>query len=126
MKFLSHHVGTGRFQISGQAAFIGNDLLMAIYGGEAPHIGASALGLPSAVNGLASAGTLTAPGHRDDLLARKFAIAAAKQLNCVVCVTMGIHIDQPRNDDLLWLQENAQKVFETLLIGIQADQDKMK
>lgn len=85
-------------QVQITAIPMGDDLCVTIGGGEKPHIGAVALGVPTP--SLASPGKLSASisvltltGHKEDELARKAADALAGQLGRVVVVCCGIHKD---------------------------------
>lgn len=77
---------------------MGNDWCISVFGGDKPHIGAVSVAHPRAsledpaqISSTASLITLT--GHMEDLLARKLSLMLAASLNCVVSVSMGIHID---------------------------------
>lgn len=77
------------------AAFIGRDLLLALSGGDAPHVGAAALAFPA--EGEAGGGTLcqslAAPGHRDDIPARELAERLSRETGARVLCACGIHFD---------------------------------
>jgi hypothetical protein len=77
---------------------MGDDLAVTIGGGDKPHIGAVALGIPAPsqhVQGKinASVSVLTLTGHKEDELARKAVSSLSRDLNRVVVVCCGIHID---------------------------------
>jgi hypothetical protein len=87
-----------RLRVRLSAVPMGNDLSVSIYGGDRAHIGAVALGVPtpshSTGGGMsASVSVLTLTGHKEDDLARKAAAALARQLERVVVVSCGIHLD---------------------------------
>ena len=76
---------------------IGKDFNISIYGGDIPHIGAVALGipvvLPHNINKVTStASLLTVPGHKEDNIALNSAKLLSNKLNTTVTVCCGIHI----------------------------------
>jgi hypothetical protein len=77
---------------------IGKDLLVAIWGGERPHIGAVAAAQPrpslSDPNRLsATASVFSYVGHKEDGIAKEAAERLSAALNTNVTVTAGIHWD---------------------------------
>ncbi len=100
LALLDTHVKTrsGSFDIDARIGWIGNDLLVSIYGGDKPHIGAVAaahprpsLKNPAVVSATASVICYTA--HKEDDLAKRAAEILAAILNTRVVVTAGIHWD---------------------------------
>lgn len=76
----------------------GADLVVAIGGGERPHVGAAALALslpslkdPSRLTN--SSSLLAVPGHKEEDLARDGALRLSRALRRTVVVTVGIHDD---------------------------------
>ncbi len=87
-----------RYNLEATAVWIGPDLLVYIWGGEAPHIGAVAMAQPrpsladpSVTSSTAS--VFTYLGHKEDLLAKQTAEALSAALQAKVVVTAGIHWD---------------------------------
>jgi len=77
---------------------IGQDLLIAVYGGTRPHIGAVGIahprpGLknPEIISATSSVYTVT--GHKEDTVVKMMAEKIASSLNQMVVVTAGIHWD---------------------------------
>jgi len=77
---------------------IGEELLVAIWGGEKPHIGAVAVAQPrpslkdeSVVS--ATASVFCYLGHKDDIIAKQAAERISAALNRHVTLTVGIHWD---------------------------------
>ncbi len=98
--FLDAHVktGSGSFDIEARLGWIGDDLLVSIFGGEKPHIGAVAaahprpsLKNPTVISATASVICYTA--HKEDDLAKHAAEILSAILNTRVVVTAGIHWD---------------------------------
>jgi hypothetical protein len=94
-----HLISTGpAHNVEAEAVWIGGDLLVYIYGGDAPHLGAVAAATPRPSlrdpdEKSATASVLTYVGHKEDDLAKKAAEALAAALNTRVVVTAGIHWD---------------------------------
>ena len=75
---------------------IGEDLLVAIWGGERPHIGAIAVAQPrpslkDPMLRSATASVFCYPGHKDDVVAKDAAEKISSALNTNVTVTAGMH-----------------------------------
>jgi hypothetical protein len=89
---------SGRISITLHAVRMGNDLLVGIYGGGRPHIGAVAVGVPgpgadSGQTRTAETSVIALPGHREDHVARDAAQRIALKTGAVVSVSCGIHLD---------------------------------
>ena len=77
---------------------VGEDLVIAVGGGQRPHVGFVVLAqpLPSKVPGKrwsASCSVLTIPPHKEEPIARGIATAVAEALGRVTVVTAGVHDD---------------------------------
>lgn len=86
------------YVIEAEAVRLGADVLVYIWGGERPHIGAVAAAQPRPSladpdQTSATASVLTYVGHKEDQVARETALALAARLNTNVVVTAGIHWD---------------------------------
>ena len=98
------------FPLEAQACFIGNDLLVSIWGGEKPHIGATAAAQPrpSLTNEpgkiSATSSVLTYLGHKEDRIVKMASESLASVLNTNVVVTAGIHWDGLNADaiEIIW------------------------
>jgi gallate decarboxylase subunit D len=89
---------SGRIGITLHAVRLGNDLLVGIYGGDRPHIGAVAVGVPGPAGDsgqprTAEASVIALAGHREDQVARDAARRIALETGSVVSVSCGIHLD---------------------------------
>lgn len=94
----SVEIDRGGYALAAEARWVGADLLVCIWGGEAPHIGAVAMATPrpSLADPQATSATasvFTYVGHKEDRLAQEAAEALAAALNCRVVVTAGCHWD---------------------------------
>ncbi len=89
---------TGAYDIQAEVRRIGTDLLVAIWGGEMPHIGAVAVAQPRPSlrdpNVLsATASVICLPAHKEYEIAKTVAETLAAAFNTQVVVTAGIHWD---------------------------------
>lgn len=86
------------------------------------HVGAVVLALPvpsddahsSDASG-ASASLLTVPGHREDLLARRLALLAARRMQSRVVVVCGIHVDNATPAIIQKLEDMAHDLVQKML-----------
>ncbi|MHA1576185.1 MAG: hypothetical protein ACTSU3_02375 [Candidatus Thorarchaeota archaeon] len=87
-----------------KADTIGDDVLVTIYGGDEHHIGGIALAYPTKSHyrdaTTVSVNTITAPGHKDYLVANTAAEKISKALSTVVVVSVGIHINAATKDEI--------------------------
>jgi gallate decarboxylase subunit D len=108
------------YNIEAFCKLLGNDLLVALWGGEKAHIGAVAVAYPrpSMKNpgGIsASASVICLSGHQEDELARKMALSLASTLNKTVVVSAGIHWDNIPSEGILIVVQNCQ-TLSTMII----------
>lgn len=109
-----------RLVLTMSAISMGEDLCVALYGGDRPHIGAVAISQPRpslADPAVASATTsvVAVLGHKEDMLARQVSARLAAALNAVVSVTCGIHVDAATASDIAVIGELAGKMTEDLI-----------
>ncbi len=88
----------GRYNLNACTRWIGADLLVAIWGGERPHIGAVALAQPRPSmkdpgKNSATASVLCVVGHKEDEVVKKASEYLSAALNTRVTVAAGIHWD---------------------------------
>ncbi len=88
----------GRYDLDACARWIGRDLLVAIWGGERPHIGAVALAQPrpslkDPAAASATASVLCVVGHKEDEVVKKASEYLSAALDTRVTVAAGIHWD---------------------------------
>lgn len=101
---------------------VGDDLTIAIEGGDSPHVGAIALGVgrpPCKVipKQSATVSSICAYDHRDDELARLAARVVAADLQCRVCVSAGFHIDGATPDELSLVMGLAKRLCQEIVDG---------
>lgn len=110
----------GKYDIEAAVRVIGTDLLVAIWGGEQPHIGAVATALPrpslsDSRRISASASVFCLVGHKEDQLARTVALKIASALNTPVVVTAGIHWDNLDENGIRTVLENSRILTDLIL-----------
>ena len=122
MAFPEGHLktGSGSFDIEATVRWVGSDLLVSIYGGEKPHIGAVAaahprpsLEDPAVMSATASVICFTA--HKEDELAKHAAEKLAAALNTRVVVTAGIHWDHLSEAGIQQVVENSRHLVVLIL-----------
>ena len=106
-------------QVKLTAIPMGEDLCVTIGGGDKPHIGAVALGVPAPsrhtpgkIN--ASVSILTLTGHKEDEMARKAASSLTRDLGRVVVVCCGIHKDAIGSNEIELFSQMADHLVEEL------------
>lgn len=91
----------------------GNGLNVLIEGGDKSHIGAVAVAAPDF-----SLQVITFPGHREDVVCRRWAEEIVKKYNGPVVVEAGIHYNQIKKSEiqeLLTILEEELQTFLSLL-----------
>lgn len=109
--------------INCSAIKMGNDWNISIYGGELPHIGAVALGIPRLSltdrNKISSSvSLLTITGHKEDIIVQRVAKKICSKLNRTVVICCGIHIDNITLHEIQTLDYIIDILVEELLFKI--------
>ncbi|MDA8216138.1 MAG: hypothetical protein M0Z94_00820 [Dehalococcoidales bacterium] len=112
--------GEGRLRVEARALVVGGDLVVSIWGGTGPHVGAAALAVPYPSRerpGATSAtsSVLTLLGHKDDQVAKAAAERLAAAHGRTVVVTAGLHVDRASADDIRALIAAADRCVEQLI-----------
>ncbi|MHA1480907.1 MAG: hypothetical protein ACTSQZ_05750 [Candidatus Thorarchaeota archaeon] len=106
-----------------KAETIGCDYLVTIYGGDEHHIGGIALAYPTKSHyrdaTTVSVNTITAPGHKDYLVANTAAEKICKALNTLVVVSVGIHINEATKDEITEIIKVVDSLVEDLIVQYQ-------
>ncbi|MEW5922319.1 MAG: hypothetical protein AB1796_15535 [Bacillota bacterium] len=119
-RLVSLSEGRMPYQVRADALTIGDDLVVMVSGGEKPHVGAVAVGIPrpsldtpEAVSATASVFAMI--GHKEDDVARMMArgLAAALQRNIVV--TVGIHVDNIAPEGIRIIEESCSTMLKRLI-----------
>jgi len=113
-------IGKGRYKIDLTAIITMDGLVVSIVGGDKPHVGAIAVGIPrpslrdpSKLSATTSVFTLV--GHKDDEVARPVAERLVKGLNQTVVVVAGMHIEGAEKEDIRKLIHNSMQAAEVFL-----------
>ena len=110
----------GSYDLKASVRLIGEDLLVAIWGGERPHIGAVSMAQPrpslkdpEATSATASVFCLL--GHKEDELAKAASEVLAAALNTAVVVTAGIHWDNIEPEGIQKVIRNSKILVDLIL-----------
>lgn len=111
------------YQITLSAHLIGEDVMVAIYGGDRAHIGAVAISMPRTSHQDAKAVSATTsvfvfPGHKEDELAKCSAEQMAKSINKRIVLTCGIHMNKISAEDIDRIQENVARLVSQAVLKI--------
>jgi hypothetical protein len=117
---------TGKYDISASVRLIGRDLLVAIWGGEKPHIGAVAVAQPrpslkDPTVTSANVSVFSYLGHKEDELAKAAAEVLAAALKTNVVVTAGIHWDQLPAEGIRQVVRNSESLVDRILDTIASE-----
>ncbi|MCP4180252.1 MAG: hypothetical protein GY756_21010 [bacterium] len=99
---------------------IGKDILITVFGGDLPHIGAVAIAHPrpslagnSKIS--SSCSVICMLGHKEDDLAKLIAETIASRLNKSVVVTAGMHWNNFSKNDLKFFNKNIEKLIKMII-----------
>lgn len=124
MNSIKETVGIGKYAIEGVAICCGKDINISIGGGETYHIGAVGVAVPRTEikNGKkrsATTSVICVQGHKEDELAHYASKYLATALDCIVTVSVGVHVDDANEEDIKVLYDNFRrlvKIFEKRLL----------
>ena len=110
---------TGAYDLTASVRRIGSDLLVSIWGGEKPHIGAVAAAQPrpslrDPTVTSATASVICYPGHKEDDLAKRAAESLAAAVEQRAVVTAGIHWDNLDEEGIRRIVDNAAALVEMI------------
>jgi hypothetical protein len=128
---LEFHIKTDKeaYNLEAFVKGIGEDLLVAIWGGERHHIGAVAVAQPrpSLKNHRvrsATASVFCYVGHKDDVIAKEAAEKISSALNTNVTVTTGAHWENIDEAGVKDIMENSRQLVEMIIEKITKQQSK--
>jgi len=108
------------YNLEGFVKEIGQDVLVALWGGARPHIGAVAVAQPrpsledeSVVS--ATASVFCYVGHKDDVIAKEAAERLSAALNRNTTVTVGVHWDDIDEAGVKTIVENSRQLVNMIL-----------
>lgn len=110
----------GEYDLSASVRQIGRDLLVAIWGGDKPHIGAVAMSQPrpSLKDPKVTSSTASVfayVGHKEDELAKAAAEILAATLKTNVVVAAGIHWDNLPQEGIQRVIRNSEILVDMIL-----------
>ena len=119
------------YNLSASARLIGDDVLVAIWGGEKPHIGAVAVAQPrpslrDPEVTSSSASVICRVGHKEDDLVKAAAEILAAALETYVVVTGGIHWDDLAPEAIQQVVRNTEILVDMILQRCVADFPSLK
>ena len=122
MKTASYSAKNGRFLIEAFVQEVGEDLLVSIWGGTQPHIGAVGIAEPrpslqDSRSWSATSSNFTFTGHKEDRLVKEVSEAIAAHLRKNVVVTAGIHWDALTPRDLVIVENLARQLANKICRG---------
>jgi len=120
MKRYTIEVSKGRFKIHGLVQELGQDLLVSIWGGSRPHIGAVAMAAPrpslrDPKRWSATSSNYTFVGHKEDVLVKKISEKLSAVLRRNVVVVAGIHWDNVTAREIKTIENLTLKLFDEIL-----------
>lgn len=120
MKRFLVEISKGQFKIHSSVQEVGQDILVSIWGGTRPHIGAVGIAIPrpslkNQKKWSATSSNFTFVGHKEDTLVKKISEKLAAQLRRNVVVTAGIHWDRITSNEIKTIQNLTQKLSDQIL-----------
>lgn len=118
-----YSAGTGKCRADLMAAVTGDGLVVQLYGGDKPHVGAVAISLPrpsraNAAEISCSTSVIPLLGHKDDEVAKPVAEKIAKAVNQPVVVIAGIHVDNATLEEIEKIVENCHEAARRFIAGL--------
>lgn len=107
------------YSITVTAAPAGIDWNITILGGCSPHVGS--VSLAEYNNGEVTLRTLLRDAHKDQIVGDKFARVLAQRTKSTVCVSCGIHYDNPSTADLNTIVAGTDHLLNTLCENIKKE-----
>ena len=119
------NTGPGPFDLIAGVRRVGDDLLVAMWGGHKPHIGAVAVAqsrasIQNADRRSATASTFCFLGHKEDELAKAVSLKLAATLDTKVVVTAGMHWENISAEGIETVIENSNALTDLILEALSA------
>ncbi len=108
------------FKVHGLVQKLGEDLLISLWGGTKPHIGAVGMAEPrpslkDPQKWSATSSNFTFPHHKEDLLVKRLSEKIASQCRAKVVVTAGFHWDNLKPREIRLVEELADELGDLIL-----------
>ncbi len=112
--------GPGQRCLEGAVTIVGEDVVVAVGGGQRPHVGCVVLATPYPARSgpgdwSASCSVLTIPPHKEEPIARCIAATLAAGLGRVAVVTAGVHDDNIDSEGIRIYLRLGEELAQTLL-----------
>jgi hypothetical protein len=110
----------GKFTIEGHVQEIGPDILVALWGGTRPHIGAVGIAVPrhslkDPRKWSATSSTFTFLGHKEDTLVKEISETLAARLRKNVVVTAGLHWNSINSGEIKIIENLTEELSDRIL-----------
>lgn len=120
MKRFFVEASKGRLKTRGFVQEVGQDILVSLWGGTRPHIGAVGIAVPrhslkNRKKWSATSSNFTFPGHKEDTLVKKISERLAARLRRNVVVTAGIHWDNITLKEIKTIESLTGKLTDRIL-----------
>ncbi len=120
MKRFKVEISKGRLKINGLVHEVGSDVLVSIWGGTRPHIGAIGMAIPRpslkhSKRWSATSSVFTFIGHKEDIIVKKMSEKLAARLRRNVVVTAGVHWDGVTSGEIKTIQNLARRLSDQIL-----------
>ena len=115
------------YVVEAEALRIGPDILVSVWGGERPHIGAVAAAQPrpsltDPSKTSATASVLSYVGHKEDGVAKEMAEAISARFKTNAVVTAGIHWDDLPADDIQIIVDRCREITGKVIDALECDE----
>jgi gallate decarboxylase subunit D len=120
---------SGRISVDAVLVPMGNDLCVAITGGERPHLGAAAVAqvrpsLADPARLSATTSVITLLGHKENIVATRVAHDLAAGLNKNVAVACGIHVDNITSQEMQFVNEAIARFCKDVISSATGKEDR--
>ncbi len=121
-------MGQGRHAVWAEIQSMGEDIIVLIGGGDEPHIGCVCIATHYEKRdgkiGSSALSIFNVPGHKDEVIVRRFAEELAKHFQTTVLCAGGVHINDATESDIKLVLENADKLLIVVKRAIEAGNRK--
>jgi gallate decarboxylase subunit D len=120
MKNFKLKVSRGRFSIQAHVQEMGRDVLVSLWGGDRPHIGAIGMATPrpslkDPKKWSATSSNFTYVGHKEDSVVKMISERLASRLKTHIVVVAGLHWDNIRPEEIEMIQDLTRKLGDQIL-----------
>ncbi|PLY01811.1 MAG: hypothetical protein C0623_05010 [Desulfuromonas sp.] len=105
----------GGFEVTVEACFVGEDLLIICAGGDRPHIGAVAVAVFTGTGREPQVELIRVANHREDELSAAAALKISTTLECTVTFIAGMHWDTISKAGIAQVLANVESLVDQLI-----------